>query len=154
MKQILDERIEKLSKTVDVESLKKYATTLNLKVQFANQIAYLSHKDILVFSKQGLEVFLPVLQSLFDRSSIEPIYKLSSDVRTQPSISQAQDSELVEKIQNLTPAQIAYSIINEDWFSLSWLQELGETVSKMSPLVFITSLCQSIIQRHALGNCS
>ncbi len=153
MKKVLEERIEKLSKTVDVEALKKYSTTLNLTVAGSNQIAYLSHKDILVVSNQGLEVFLPVLQSLFERNSIELIYKLSTDSsRTQTATLQAQDSEHLEKSQNQNPSQVAYSIINEDWFTLSWLQELGETVSKLSPLVFLTCLCQTIIHRHALGN--
>jgi hypothetical protein len=35
MKKVLDDRIENLSKTIDVEALKKYATTLNLTVPLA-----------------------------------------------------------------------------------------------------------------------
>lgn len=151
MKKILDERIDKLSKTLDVEALKKYATTLNLTVAPAHQIAYLSHKDILVVSKQGLDVFLPVLLSLFERSSLEPIYKLSSDSQRGQAAAQDLGSDILEKTPSQNPAQIAYSIINEDWFTLSWLQELGETVSKLSPLIFLTCLSQSIIHRHALG---
>lgn len=109
--------------------------------------------------KEGLDLFISLFESILENRYIRPIFK-GEDYNSKPKQLADEDTEnqpLKDSGQQSNSSNgtgqfyVATSIVNEEFFSLSWLQDFGQSISNLSPSVFVHSLAQSIIGKFALG---